>query len=122
MWRLNPIVMMGAAWATLAVLVARRRLKSNGVHATGLRAPHMPSAASRGVAGVLHRLSPTCLERALVAQRWMAAHGDERDIIIGIPLGGLMAGPAHAWLEGSASVVAADYVEIHRLSKETLAR
>jgi Transglutaminase-like superfamily len=116
MWRLNPVVILGAAWALLAVMVARRRLRKCGIRAKTIRAPRLSSSAIRGVSGILHRLSPTCLERALVAQSWMAARGEYRDVVIGIPRGGLTGARAHAWVDGSPSVVTTDYVEIHRLS------
>ncbi len=47
---------------------------------------------------VLRRQSPTCLERALVLQRWHAAHGDDFDVIVGVT-GTAEEFRAHAWLE-----------------------
>jgi Transglutaminase-like superfamily len=63
------------------------------------RPPSLPARAGRGVDAVLRRLEPSCLERALVLQRWLAARGDRRDVIIGVtaPGDGFR---AHAWLEG----------------------
>jgi hypothetical protein len=42
-----------------------------------------------------------CLVRATVRQAWYAAHGDLRDVVIGVtaPSGGFA---AHAWLDGDA--------------------
>jgi hypothetical protein len=51
------------------------------------------------VAAVLRRRQATCLERSLVLQRWLAAHGDRRDLVIGVKAPGEEFG-AHAWLEG----------------------
>ena len=47
---------------------------------------------------VLRRTEDTCLVRSIVLQRWYAAHGEPRDLIIGVT------SPddefeAHAWLE-----------------------
>jgi hypothetical protein len=74
--------------------------------------PPLPAAATRGVSAVLRRSSPTCLERALVLQRWLAAHGCARDVVIGVtaPADGFA---AHAWLDGE--VHGRDYAELTRL-------
>lgn len=53
----------------------------------------------RGVAAVLHRRRARCLERSLVLQTWLAAHGDPRDLIVGVTRPGEDFS-AHAWLEG----------------------
>ena len=65
--------------------------------------------------GALNRLKPTCLERALVLQAWLAAHGAPRDVIIGIPPTGIRSGPAHAWVDGTDQVSPLGYLELHRL-------
>ena len=119
MWRLRPAVLAGAAWALLAVYLGRRRLRLDGMRAHVPWPIGLPTTGARGVNGVLHRLSPTCLERALVAQAWRAAHGDPRDIVIGVPPGGLKQAPAHAWLDGVDTASPAAHVEIHRLAPPT---
>jgi hypothetical protein len=60
----------------------------------------------------LWRTSPTCLERALVLQRWLAAHGSPYDVVIGVtaPADGFA---AHAWLDGEDDARA--YAELTRL-------
>jgi hypothetical protein len=63
----------------------------------------------------LSRLKPTCLERALVLQAWLASQGTARDVVIGVPRDGMKAGPAHAWVDGTDTVSAEEYVELHRL-------
>jgi hypothetical protein len=63
------------------------------------------------------RVDATCLESALVRQRWLAAHGERRDIVIGVPANGLHDEPAHAWLDGTDSWAASTYLELHRLSE-----
>ena len=37
----------------------------------------------------LSRLKPTRLERALVLQAWMVVQGSARDVVIGVPQGGM---------------------------------
>ncbi len=46
--------------------------------------PKLPPSAGRGVYAVLRREPHTCLERAFVLQRWRAAQGELRDVIVGI--------------------------------------
>ncbi len=67
------------------------------------------------MAAVLRRERYTCLERALVRQAWHAAHGDRRDVIIGVqaPSAGFA---AHAWLDGDASSQTEAFAELARRS------
>jgi hypothetical protein len=119
MWRLRPVVILGAVWAVVAVWLARRRLAHDGVHARVPWPIGLPSSSTPGVTAVLNRLAPTCLERSLVAQTWRAAHGDPRDLVIGIPLAGMKNAPAHAWLDGAA---VEGHSELHRMPPPTRRR
>jgi transglutaminase superfamily protein len=119
MWRLRPAVLAGAFWATLAALLVRRRLKHDGVGARVPPPPHLGRGATRGVMGALGRLKPTCLERALVLQTWLAAQGTLRDVVIGVPRDGMKSAPAHAWVDGTDTVSPANYLELHRLRPPT---
>lgn len=65
------------------------------------RLPALPPSAGRGVRVVLRRLPATCLERAVVLQRWRAAQGDPREVVIGVR-GTHKHFRAHAWLEDEA--------------------
>jgi Transglutaminase-like superfamily len=88
-----------ALWAARAVRHARRQLRTTAPAAVALpRLPHLPASAGRGVTAVLRRQPHTCLERALVLQRWRAEHGDPRDVVIGVR-GPARSFSAHAWLE-----------------------
>jgi hypothetical protein len=84
----DPATLRAAWWALRAVTAARSELRTRPFESVVVAAP--PS---------LRRREPTCLERSLVLQRWLAAHGDPRDVIIGVlaPAAGF---GAHAWLEG----------------------
>lgn len=113
--RLHPVVLLGALWATFAARVVRRRLKRDGLQASVPWPPQLGPRATRGVTGALRRLEPTCLEKALVQQAWLASRGTMRDVVIGVPPGGMPAEPAHAWVDGTDSVSAKNYVELHRL-------
>jgi Transglutaminase-like superfamily len=97
---LDPPALRGAWWAWRAVRRARRQLRTRPVDVVRLPTPRrLPDRAERGVAAVLRRLEPSCLERALVLQRWLASRGEAREVVIGVTA----PGPgfrAHAWLDG----------------------
>jgi hypothetical protein len=89
-----------ALWAQLALRRTRRALKRDRV--TDVRVPPppaLPPSAGRGVRAVIRRGDPTCLERALVLQAWNVAHGEPRDVVIGVHGKGHEFA-AHAWLDG----------------------
>jgi hypothetical protein len=111
-----------AWWAYRCLRDARRRLAA-GYTDVRLAPPVLPMAAVRGVEAVLIRARPTCLEAALVRQRWLRAQGVLRDVVIGVtaPSGGF---EAHAWLEDpsepasdpSASTARETWHELKRLN------
>lgn len=117
MWRLRPTVVLGALWAWTSVWRVRRRLQRSGLKTAALKPSPCPPGAVLGVRGVLTRLSPTCLEGALVWQAWLAARGDRRDVVIGVPPSDLGHGtnPAHAWVDGLDPKSADAYIEIYRV-------
>ena len=89
-----------AWWARSALRAARRALARGEIRNIQLPAPPtLPPSAVRGVAAVLRRREHTCLEGALVRQRWLAGHGQPRAIAIGVtaPSQGFA---AHAWIVG----------------------
>jgi Transglutaminase-like superfamily len=81
---------------------ARRRLRRERLDSV-MRAlpevPNVPVSAERGMRAVLARRQDTCLVRAIVRQAWYAAHGEPREMVIGVtaPAPDFQ---AHAWLEG----------------------
>jgi hypothetical protein len=102
-----------AAWWTFATLHSTRRTLRNRPIADIVvrRPPRLPAHARRGVDAVLRRAPTTCLERALVLQRWLAAHGTDKDVVVGVT--GRQDFRAHAWLEGEA--VDEQFQELTRL-------
>jgi hypothetical protein len=66
------------------------------------------------VDAVLRRRNDTCLVRSIVAQAWEAAHGRNRDLLVGVtaPSEGF---EAHAWLEGDPSRPEGEFRELLRL-------
>lgn len=105
-----------AGWAAWAVWHTRRSLRSAGLGATVPAVPELPPGARRGVYAVLRRLDPTCLERSLVEQAWLAVNGVDCDVVVGVARPGSTL-KAHAWLAGDAlpEPSANGYSEIHRL-------
>ena len=104
-----------AGWTARALRQARRTLRAGGVAGARVGAPPpLPRSAGRGVEAVLRRSRASCLERALVLQRWEAAHGVPAAVVIGVqgPARGFR---AHAWLEGRPDGLADAYDELVRL-------
>jgi hypothetical protein len=110
MRRPPDIATLRAAWWTdRALRRVRADLRDGELREVRLPAPpRLPAGAERGVRAVLRRAS--CLERSLVLQRWLAAHGDARDVVIGTT--GPAGFQAHAWLDGDDD---AGFVELARL-------
>ena len=63
---------------------------------------------------MLRRLPSTCLERAVVLQRWRIAQGDPREIVIGV-LRDEDEFKAHAWVEGEGDQLAPAFEELMRV-------
>src|ERR1700733_4714089 len=106
-----------ALWAHRALQRVRHRLADGQTGQIPLpRPPTLPASAVRGVEAILRRRKHTCLEGALVRQRWLASHGVMCDIVIGVtaPSAGFS---AHAWLDrGEGHAGARPHVEIARLA------
>lgn len=97
--RLTRDELRGVAWTLRSVRSVRRQLRETGYARITLPPiPERPAAASRGVRFVLWLLPSTCLERAIVLQRWRAAQGDRHDVVIGVS-GTRERFRAHAWLD-----------------------
>jgi hypothetical protein len=104
-----------ALWAWRSLRRAERDLRRRGLDGARVPAPpRLPARARRGVLAVLRRRPSTCLERALVLQRWEAAHGAGSDVVIGVP-GHSEDFVAHAWLESMPDGQAAQYHELMRI-------
>jgi hypothetical protein len=106
-----------ALWTHRALRQAHRRLAQGETRQIRLsRPPALPASAIRGVEAILRRRKHTCLEGALVRQRWLAAHGVMCDVVVGVtaPAAGFS---AHAWLDRADSrAVTQRHVEITRLA------
>jgi hypothetical protein len=103
-----------ALWAARSVRRVRRDLSRQGVHAQVRPPPTLPDAAGRGVVLILRRSSPSCLEQALVMQRWLLAHGQPHDVVIGVARQDDTV-MAHAWVDGGGEPGEQTYTELHRL-------
>jgi hypothetical protein len=96
---LAPSSLRAAVWALMALRRTGRDLAAHGLEGARVTPPpRLPASARVGVLAVVRRRPSTCLERALVLQRWQADHGAPGDVVIGVvgPSNGFH---AHAWLE-----------------------
>jgi Transglutaminase-like superfamily len=113
--RLDPATLRAALWTVRALRRTKRDLARHGLDGARVAPPPpLPAHARRGVMAIIRRRPNTCLERALVLQRWEAVHGSASDVVIGVPgRGGDFV--AHAWLDHMPDGQAAAYHEIHRI-------
>ena len=114
--KLDPASIRAAWWAHRALRAVHEDLRANGLgFAAPPAPPQLPTRARRGVLALLRRQKSTCLERALVLQRWDSAHGLERDVIIAVR-GPTMDFSAHAWVDGEPDTAADTFAELMRLA------
>jgi hypothetical protein len=116
---LAPSSLRAAIWALVSLRRAKHDLAERGLDGAHVAAPpRLPASAGVGVLAVVRRRPSTCLERALVLQRWQAAHGAGSDVIIGVtgPSDGF---EAHAWLETMPDAPPGVFQEIMRLPAPT---
>ncbi len=112
--KLDPAAWAGAAWGLVAVEHVRRQLARRSLDQVVVPPPPpLPDRARRGVSAMLRRRGATCLLQALVLQHWDAAHGQPRDLVIGVtpPSTGFR---AHAWLDGDAPCHSDGFQEVLR--------
>lgn len=113
----RPADLRAAAWALTAHRGLRRRLAAEGAAADVPPPPPLPPAAVRAVRATLRVRRASCLEGAIVLQRWHAAHGRPLDLVIGVTAPG-HGFHAHAWLEGEDPRPDGEFAEILRRAAE----
>jgi hypothetical protein len=86
-----------AWWAVCALRRLRREISELGLNVQVTRPPELAPEGLRGVEAALRRRHATCLERSLIMQRWLIAHGASHEVLIGVN-GGAERIEAHAWL------------------------
>jgi hypothetical protein len=103
----------GARWASHAHASARAQLRDGGVRADLDEPPHGVDDTG-GVTAMLSLRRASCLERAVVMQRWFDAHGVAVDVVIGVRTdqGDVK---AHAWLAGEEPASAGRFIEMTRV-------
>jgi hypothetical protein len=87
-----------AWWAVLALRRLRGEISERGLEAQITAPPELASGGLRGVEAALRRRHATCLERSLIIQRWLIAHGASHEVLIGVN-GGADQIEAHAWID-----------------------
>jgi hypothetical protein len=105
-----------ALWTIRALRATKRQLTS--VPVTQVRVPAPPEVGPSSLSVVrrtLNRWPSTCLEQAFVLQRWLAAGGDARDVVIGVTAPGEAFG-AHAWVDGEADAYRDSVHELMRVA------
>jgi hypothetical protein len=106
-----------AWWTWRALRAARPQLRDGAIRDVRLAAPPpIAGSAVRALRLVFALQRPSCLERALVLQRWLVGQGIARDVIVGTEGGASRRFTAHAWLEGEPQPPGRRYVEILRLA------
>ena len=114
----DPGAWRGVVWAGRAVRQARRELRERSLDEVSFEPPMgLPPTADAGIHAVLRRLPSTCLERAVVLQRWRTAQGDPREIVIGV-MRDEDEFKAHAWVEGEADELAPGFQELLRVAPQ----
>jgi Transglutaminase-like superfamily len=112
---LDVPTLRAAWWALRAMRRTRRSLARHGLDGTYVAPPPLlPATARRGVLVVVRRRDTTCLERALVLQRWEASHGSSADVVIGTT-GARDGFRAHAWLATMPDAPEGAFTELLRL-------
>jgi hypothetical protein len=92
--------LLAAWWALEALKAVRSRLAAGELRGIVLAPPRRVALGGRwGVRLVLWLRHASCLESALIRQRFSAATGDRRDVVIGVSRPSARFG-AHAWLDG----------------------
>ena len=118
----DPGAWRGVVWASLAVRQTRRQLRLGSLVDLSVEPPvGLPPSADAGVHAVLRRLPSTCLERAVVLQRWRMAQGDPREIVIGVTRDA-DAFKAHAWVDGEGDALAPAFEELLRFAPQPASR
>jgi hypothetical protein len=87
-----------ALWATRALRGIRAALPADGLEVVVRPPPDLPPHAIRGLKAVVWVSRATCLERSLLLQRWLAAHGALHPLVVGTSVAGGF--QAHAWVRG----------------------
>jgi hypothetical protein len=113
--RLTISNLRAAHWAYRALADASSEVNTHGLaYSPPARPPALPAKAYAGVLAALRRRRSTCLERALVVQRWHQAHGDDRDVVVAVQRS-TPTFAAHAWVDGATDEDVRPFAELLRL-------
>ena len=102
-----------AWWADRSLREVRRTLPEDGLRTRVAPPKDLPPGALAAVEAVLDRRGATCLQRCLVVQAWLTAHGEHHEIVVAASVADGFA--AHAWLDGHDEDESATYRELTRV-------
>jgi len=91
-------MLRAAWWGAFALRRLRGEIREQGLEVRVIDPPDLAPEGLHGVEAVLRLRRATCLERSLVVQRWLMAHGASHEVLIGVD-GGAERVEAHAWLD-----------------------
>ncbi|WP_337059261.1 lasso peptide biosynthesis protein [Kineococcus sp. G2] len=102
-----------AWWAQRSLHRVRTDLPRDGLRTRVAPPPDLPAPALAAVEAVLRRRGATCLQRCLVVQAWLLAHGEPREVVVAASVADGFA--AHAWLDGHDADESERYRELTRV-------
>lgn len=102
-----------AWWADRSLREVRRALPDDGLRTRVAPPRDLPDQALDAVEAVLSHRDATCLQRCLVVQAWLSAHGRQHEIVVAASVADGFA--AHAWLDGHDEDESATYRELTRV-------
>ncbi|WP_432570296.1 lasso peptide biosynthesis protein [Kineococcus sp. SYSU DK005] len=102
-----------AWWAERSLRRVRAELPVDGLRTRVAPPPRLPGSALGAVEAVLRRRRATCLQRCLVVQAWLLAHGEAREAVVAVSVADGFS--AHAWLDGHDADESAEFRELTRV-------
>jgi hypothetical protein len=91
-------ILRAAWWAMRVLRRLRRDIHKRGLEVQIAMPPELAAEGLYGVEAALRHRHATCLERSLILQRWLIAHGAAHEVLIGVNSAADRL-EAHAWVD-----------------------